>query len=102
MKPLEGKRESTSLAHRGDFVIFGLSRTDSLVSLTSATKATKEGLKQHQGAGKALFKDLEMMLGMAKCPVAVLGIATEQEVWTSSKQGLMGHETEDVGHRVQH
>lgn len=62
-------------------------------------KATNEGLKKHLGAGKvlALFKDLGIMFGMVGCPVTVLGIATEQEVWPSSTQGSMVHEIKDVG-----
>lgn len=67
--------------------------------LILATKATKAALKKHWGSGKALalFWDLEIMVGMAKCPRTVLSTATEQEVWTSSKQGPKVHKTKDMG-----
>lgn len=57
------------------------------MSFIFAEKA-KEGLKKHPGAGKslALFKDLEIMFGVAKYPMATSGIAIKEEARTASRR----------------
>lgn len=37
-----------------------------------------------------LMKDLEIMFGMAKFSMTVLGVATEREVWASQQARLDG------------
>lgn len=58
------------------------------MSFIFAEKA-KEGLKKLLGAGKylALFKDLEIMFGVAKYTMATSGIAIKREAQTASSRG---------------